>query len=526
MLATAIIVFREILEIALIVGLIMAATRGLPARGLWVGIGLTIGVVLSGVLAMAADIVSAAAEGVGQEIMNAGILFAAVALLGWHNIWMRKHGKELAAHIKNVGQSISDGDRPLYILAIVAGLATLREGAEIILFLSGILASGSSVSVVISGGLAGLATGAGIGAILYFGLLRIPTRHIFTVSSWLILLLAAGMSAQAAGFLIQADLLPPLGYGIWDTSHILSERSIPGQLLHTLIGYIERPSGIQILFYLGTLLMIGISMLLTARKPVRRSPAPVKTIATVFAILVITASGIAFSEKAHASHRIYSPYVEKGEFEFEVRSHYTNDVDATLDNEQKHIFELGYGVTDHWATAILGEFKRSAAGTDTRHEASAWENIIQMSEQGEYWLDYGLYLEYEKAASDSDADKVETKLLLEKPVGMLTHTANVILGREVGANRSGGTEFELAWRTRYRFMPILEPGIEVYWEAGELGNLAPANQQTLNLGPVLSGIYKTGHASKLAYEIGYLRGVTSATPRDTLKLVLEYELHY
>jgi len=526
MFATAIIVFREILEIALIVGLIMAATRGLPSRGFWVSMGLAIGVLLSAVLAMAADVVSAAVEGVGQEVMNATILMTAVVLLGWHNIWMRKHGKELAAHMKNVGQSISDGDRPLYVLAIVAGLATLREGAEIILFLSGIVASGSSKSMILSGGLAGLAAGAGIGAILYFGLLRIPTKHIFTVSSWLILLLAAGMSAQAAGFLIQADLLPALGYGIWDTSQILSEHSIAGQLLHTLIGYIEQPAGIQIFFYLATLLIIGISMLLTSGKPIKLSPAPVKTIAMLFVILAITVTGTLFTEDAHASHKIYSPYVEKGEVEFEVRSHVTGDADASLDNEQKHKIEIGYGVTDHWSTAIVGEFKRSATGSETRHEATAWENIIQLSEQGEYWVDYGLYLEVEKAASDTDADKLEGKLLLEKPVGKLTHTANIILGREIGSNRSDGTEFELAWRTRYRYMPELEPGIEIYWEPGELGDFASSNQQVLNLGPVLGGTYKLSNTGKLAYEIGYLRGVTSATPRDTWKLVLEYESHY
>jgi high-affinity iron transporter len=86
---------------------------------------------------------------------------------------------------------------------------------------------------------------------------RIPLRHLFTVTSWLILLLAAGMASQAAAFLLQADLLPPLGPSLWDTSFLLAEHSLPGRVLHTLIGYTAQPAGIQLVFYLTTLLIIG-----------------------------------------------------------------------------------------------------------------------------------------------------------------------------------------------------------------------------------------------------------------------------
>jgi plastocyanin len=61
------------------------------------------------------------------------------------------------------------------------------------------------------------------------------------------------MASQAAGYLVQADLLPPLGNAVWDTSAVLTEDSVLGKALHTLIGYVSRPEGIQILFYLATL---------------------------------------------------------------------------------------------------------------------------------------------------------------------------------------------------------------------------------------------------------------------------------
>ena len=106
-----------------------------------------------------------------------------------------------------------------------------------------------------------------IGTVVYFGLLAIPLRRLFGVTSWLIVLLAAGMAAQGAAFLMQANLLPPLGNQLWDTSAVLSERSPLGVLLHVLIGYSAQPAGIQVVFYLATLIVIGTLMRVTSRVP-------------------------------------------------------------------------------------------------------------------------------------------------------------------------------------------------------------------------------------------------------------------
>jgi high-affinity iron transporter len=120
---------------------------------------------------------------------------------------------------------------------------------------------------MVLGGALGLAAGVASGAALYLGLVRIPLRHLFSVTSWLVLLLAAGMASQAAAFLLQADLLPPLGMTVWDTSFLLSDHSLPGRVLHTLIGYTAQPAGIQLVFYLATLLVIGSLMRLVGSTP-------------------------------------------------------------------------------------------------------------------------------------------------------------------------------------------------------------------------------------------------------------------
>ena len=261
MLAAAIIVFREVLEAALIVGIVMAATRGLRARGLWAAVGIGGGVLGAGLVALFGVAIANAAAGMGQDLLNASILFAAVAMLGWHNIWMNKHGRELASDAARLGREVRSGDRPLYAVASAIGLAVLREGSEVVLFLYSLAASDSAGAVsVVGGSVVGIAGGAAVGLLLYFGLLRIPMRHLFTVTSWLILLLAAGMASQAAGFLVQADLLPELSPMLWDTSSLLADDSLLGRVLHTLIGYVSRPAGIQVVFYVATVAVIAVLM--------------------------------------------------------------------------------------------------------------------------------------------------------------------------------------------------------------------------------------------------------------------------
>jgi high-affinity iron transporter len=254
MLATAIIVFREVLEAALVVSIVLAATREVVRRGLWVSGGVLGGLLGATAVAFFADAIAAAASGVGQEIFNATVLFVAVIMLGWHNVWMSRHGRELASSLKSAGEAVRSGARPMHVLAAVVGMAVLREGSELVLFLYGVAASGSGeTSGMLTGALTGVGAGVAVGAALYLGLLRIPSSRLFTVTGWMILLLAAGMASQGAAFLVQADILPALGESVWDTTVLVSDEGVAGRVLHTLIGYTARPYGIQIVFYLVAL---------------------------------------------------------------------------------------------------------------------------------------------------------------------------------------------------------------------------------------------------------------------------------
>ncbi|MDA8107667.1 MAG: FTR1 family protein [Betaproteobacteria bacterium] len=255
MLGSAIIVFRETLEAALIVAIVMGASRGVVGRGRWVAGGVALGIVGALVVALFAGAISEAVQGRGQELFNAGVLLAAVAMLAWHNVWMSSHARKHVEEMRHLGHDVKEGAKPLSAVLVVTAVAVLREGSETVLFLYGLLASGGRVGLA-AGAVAGLAAGAAVGVLLYFGLLRIPLRHFFTVTGAIVLLLASGLAASAAGYLTQAGLLPPLVDELWNSSWLLSENSIVGHMLHVLIGYSDRPTGIQMLFYGVTLVTI------------------------------------------------------------------------------------------------------------------------------------------------------------------------------------------------------------------------------------------------------------------------------
>ncbi|HEX5509063.1 MAG TPA: FTR1 family protein [Pseudolabrys sp.] len=273
MLGALIIVFREVIEAGLIVGIVMAATRGVAGRGRWVSVGIVAGVVGAAIVAGFAGAISNAFEGSGQELFNACVLGIAVVMLMWHNAWMSRHGREIAAEMKQIGTAVSEGARPLTALAVVVGLAVLREGSEVVLFLYGIAASGTSGSALLAGGILGIAAGAAFTALTYFGLLAIPTRYIFSVTSWLIALLAAGMASQAVQFLNAGGLFTAFDRTVWDTSWLLSEGSIFGKLMHTLIGYSERPTEMQLIVYLATLAAMYLLMRVARYSPPKREVA-------------------------------------------------------------------------------------------------------------------------------------------------------------------------------------------------------------------------------------------------------------
>jgi high-affinity iron transporter len=256
MLAALLIVFREVLEAGLIVGIVLAATQGVVGRARWIVTGIAGGLLGAVAVALFAERLSQAFAGSGQELFNAAILGAAVVMLGWHTVWMAGHAREMTREMKALGRSVIAGDKALSAMAVVVAVAILREGSEVVLFLYGVAASGSAPGGMMMGGLGGVALGAALSWLVYRGLLAIPTGKLFAVTNGLVALLAAGMAGQAAVYLVKAGVAPSFGDEVWDTSGLLADDSLFGRALHTIAGYSDRPMGLQILAYVCVLILL------------------------------------------------------------------------------------------------------------------------------------------------------------------------------------------------------------------------------------------------------------------------------
>jgi high-affinity iron transporter len=267
MLASFLIVFREVIEAGLIIGIVLAAARGVTGRLRWVGIGIAGGIVGACLVALFAGKLAAQFEGAGAELFNAAILFLAVTMLTWHTVWMARHARELVGEARGIGAAVASGERGLSALTVVVGIAVLREGSEVVLFLYGISSQGgTSLVSLLAGSFLGAAAGAGLSAVIYFGLVAIPVRRFFAATSGVITFLAAGMAAQAVLFVQQGGYGEVLTDTVWDTSAILPQDSIAGRLLHTLLGYTDAPNGAQLVVYAGTIGLIG-ALMLWQRRP-------------------------------------------------------------------------------------------------------------------------------------------------------------------------------------------------------------------------------------------------------------------
>ena len=248
MIGAFVIAFREVIEAGLIISIVLAATRGIPGRMRWVLLGVAGGLGGAALVALFAETISDAFEGSGQDILNAAVLIVAVLLLIWHNTWMSKHGRELAGELRATGEAVRSGQREAVALSIVVGAAILREGAELVLFLYGLVASGTSGADIQFGALAGVGAGVLLSAVSYLGLASIPPRYVFSVTSVLITFLAAGLASQAAQFLV------------WNSSAIIAENSWTGRVLHALVGYTDRPTALQLAVYIATIVVMVVLM--------------------------------------------------------------------------------------------------------------------------------------------------------------------------------------------------------------------------------------------------------------------------
>ena len=429
---------------------------------------------------------------------------------------MSKNGKYINAQFTHLGEQIHNGQATFVSLAGVIALAIWREGSEIVLFSYGMIASGHSYTDIGVGALIGGSAGAMIGYATYRGLLSLPHKYYLRTTSVLLIFLVAGMISQSIQFFIAAGWIDILTQRAWDSSWLIADGGALAQILHAIIGYTSHPSILQVIIYIST-----IGAFCMYLQSVNRSHLRQKSVQS-FTALALVAALASTPSTGHAGSKVYSPYVEKGELEFEWKGAYDKDSDNNISGKMKNQFAVGYAFTDYWYTELISEAEREGiSGANQEWTALEWENRFQLTQAGEYFVDVGAYAAYEISLEDNHADKTEIGLLLAKETGQFTHYANLFLEKEIGEDTSHATEASFAWSTRYRYKQWLEPGFEVHSEFGELKHQHGIDEQEHLIGPALYG--KIGH---IKYDMAYLFGATDASPDGQFKWVLEYEMKF
>lgn len=245
LLTSVILVLREVLEAALLISLLLALSQRLGRSGSWVVIALIIGLLGAAIYGFNIDYVSGWFDGVGQEVGNALLQLAIYVLLCLLVIFT----------VRRNYLAPESGYFLTVLLALPVTLALVREGSEIMIYLYGFLQLPEQQTSVLAGSSIGAGIGLSVGAVFYYTLRNLPRRAAKLTGGALLVLVAGGMVAQATQLLIQADWLPAQ-YPIWDSSWLINEQSVTGQLLYALIGYESTPTAVQVSAYLGSIALI------------------------------------------------------------------------------------------------------------------------------------------------------------------------------------------------------------------------------------------------------------------------------
>lgn len=231
---------------------------------------------------------------------------------------------------------------------------------------------------------------------------------------------------------------------------------------------------------------------------------------------------------AHAAHatdlKINPPSVDEGEFGLEDNSIAVLDRGRSSATRQTHFGEFGYGVTDYWWTELEGHWESGSDGLKFR--TVDFENAFRLIRQGNWWPETALFLEYDLATTARGADSATVAGLFRKDVGPSSTTLNIFFDHDVGANAEVGTRLRYVGISTWRIATDFAPGIEFFGEPGRFSGLGHVRSQDHRLGPVLTGAVDIAGAGEVDYALGYLLGLTPASPNGTLVWRLEYDFRF
>ena len=255
MLKIAIIIFREFLEVSILLGIIFAATKHVKNRLFYITSGIMTGIVCSATLTFWARSLQNSFHESGDEIFDVAVIILTIILIGFSSLWMHNADRKIRHNIDYVICDLENNIFSKAMLILLIASTIFREGAEIVLYMITFVGAHKSDPGVnyILGFAIGAAGGTIAGVAIYSGLIKVAARYIFKICFILLAFIAAGLAVQAAGILTSIGIITSYNQVIWDSSWLINDYSITGQFLKVMIGYKAKPNGIQIISYLVTL---------------------------------------------------------------------------------------------------------------------------------------------------------------------------------------------------------------------------------------------------------------------------------
>ncbi|WP_342638137.1 FTR1 family protein [Orientia tsutsugamushi] len=257
----SVIVFREMLEISIFIGIISVATRSIINSRNYIILGIVIGSIISILVALIFAKISLMFDGLGAEFFSLAIIFIAIAMVAYTIIRVMNYNNELKRRFSDLQNGIQVGIKSKLAISLMVAATVVREGVEIVLFLGGIIATDKMVCITnyLIGGMMGGISAVLIGYGLYNGLIIIAPKYLFKVSLGVLIFIAAAMSSDAAAIMTSSGIIAGYSEVLWDSSWLVLDDSFFGRFLKVLIGYTATPNTLQVIFYISTLL--GLYML-------------------------------------------------------------------------------------------------------------------------------------------------------------------------------------------------------------------------------------------------------------------------
>src|SRR4030095_15030166 len=256
MLPTYLLSLREGLEAALIIGILLGALSKIRRTDLsptlWLGTLTAIGVsILTAVLLTSFGM---SLKDPAEAIFEGITMLIAAGILTWMIFWMSKQARFLKSELEaGVNKAVaSAGKSPVFWLAFIA---VVREGIEVALFITAAFFAGNQSGVtsdiiqMLVGTILGVGTAALLSWTLFATTVRLDLRRFFQVTGFLLILFAAGLIAHGGHEVNEVGWIPSVIEHVWNVDAIVSESSLPGQLLQTLFGYNSSPALTEMIAY-------------------------------------------------------------------------------------------------------------------------------------------------------------------------------------------------------------------------------------------------------------------------------------